>query len=63
LDDSELMLTVAMATMADVDEFALALPHTTKEISDEGRPTYLVHGKMFCFHRSPRPRRSRPGHR
>ena len=49
------MLTVAMATMADVDEFALALPHTTKEISDEGRPTYLVHGKMFCFHRSPRP--------
>ena len=49
------MLTVAMATMSDVDEFALALPHTTKEISDEGRPTYLVHGKMFCFHRSPRP--------
>ena len=44
-----------MATMSDVDEFALALPHTTKEISDEGRPTYLVHGKMFCFHRSPRP--------
>jgi hypothetical protein len=47
-------LTVAVATMADVEELALALPHTTKEVSD-GRPTYLVHGKMFCFHRSPRP--------
>jgi hypothetical protein len=44
-----------MATMADVDELALALPQTTKQISDHGRPTYLVHGKMFCFHRSPRP--------
>ncbi len=43
-----------MATMADVDEFALALPQTTKEVSEDGRPTYLVHGKMFCFHRSPR---------
>ncbi len=49
------MLTVAVATMADVDELALALPQTTKEVSDDGRPTYLVHGKMFCFHRSPRP--------
>jgi len=41
--------------MADVDELALALPQTTKEVSDDGRPTYLVHGKMFCFHRSRRP--------
>jgi len=41
--------------MADVDELALELPQTTKEVSDDGRPTYLVHGKMFCFHRSPRP--------
>ena len=48
------MLTVAVATMADVDDLALALPQTTKEVSDDGRPTYLVHGKMFCFHRSPR---------
>ena len=24
-------------------------------MSEDGRPTYLVHGKMFCFHRSPRP--------
>jgi hypothetical protein len=49
------VLTVAVATMADVDELALELPQTTKEVSDDGRPTYLVHGKMFCFHRRPRP--------
>jgi hypothetical protein len=29
--------------MADLDELALALPQTTKELSDDGRPTYLVH--------------------
>jgi hypothetical protein len=40
-----------MATMADLDELALAMPNATKELSDEGRPSYLVHGKMFCFHR------------
>jgi hypothetical protein len=44
-----------MATMADLDELALELPETTKEVSEDGRPTYLVHGKMFCFHRRPRP--------
>jgi hypothetical protein len=43
-----------MATLADLDELALALPETTKEISEDGRPTYLVHGKAFCFHRSRR---------
>ncbi len=43
-----------MATMADLDELALAMPQTTKEVSDDGRPTYLVHGKFFCFHRSRR---------
>ncbi|HEY2309779.1 MAG TPA: MmcQ/YjbR family DNA-binding protein [Gaiellaceae bacterium] len=43
-----------MATMEDLDELALAMPEATKEIED-GRPTYLVHGKMFCFHRGPRP--------
>jgi hypothetical protein len=41
--------------MADLDELALALPEATKEISSDGRPTYLAHGKMFCFHRSGRP--------
>jgi hypothetical protein len=40
--------------MADLDELALALPHTTKDVSDDGRPAYSVHGKVFCFHRSQR---------
>jgi hypothetical protein len=48
-------LTVAVATMADLDAFALAMPQATKEVADDGRPTYLVHGKMFCFHRRSRP--------
>ena len=43
-----------MATMADLDELALALPEATKELSDDGRPAYYVHGKLFCFHRGPR---------
>jgi hypothetical protein len=41
--------------MADLDELALAMPQATKEVSEDGRPTYLVHGKFFCFHRRPRP--------
>jgi len=41
--------------MADLDELALSLPQVTKEASDDGRPSYSVHGKMFCFHRSRRP--------
>jgi hypothetical protein len=44
-----------MATMKDLDRLALALPDVTKEVSEDGRPSYLVHGKMFCFHRSRRP--------
>ena len=44
-----------MATMSDLDELALAMPQTTKKVSDDGRPSYLVHGKFFCFHRRPRP--------
>jgi hypothetical protein len=44
-----------MATMADLDELALSMPQATKEVSADGRPSYLVHGKMFCFHRSRRP--------
>jgi hypothetical protein len=43
-----------MATMADLDELALSLPQTTKEVSDDGRPSYHVHGKLFCCHRSRR---------
>jgi hypothetical protein len=41
--------------MRDLDKLALAMPEATKEIADDGRPTYLVHGKFFCFHRRPRP--------
>jgi hypothetical protein len=43
-----------MATMADLEELALSLPQTTKEVSTDGRPAYLVHGKFFCAHRSRR---------
>jgi hypothetical protein len=41
--------------MADLDELALALPQATKEVSGDGRPSYLVHGKRFCLQRSRRP--------
>jgi hypothetical protein len=41
--------------MADLDELALALPAATKELSDDGRPAYKVHGKLFVLHRSRRP--------
>ena len=41
--------------MADLDELALALPQVTKEVSDDGRPSYLVHGKRFVLQRSRRP--------
>ncbi len=42
-----------MTTLRDLDELALAMPQATREVSD-GRPAYLVHGKLFCFHRSRR---------
>jgi hypothetical protein len=44
----------AVATMKDLDRLALSLPEVTKEVED-GRPTYKVGGKFFCFHRRPRP--------
>jgi hypothetical protein len=44
-----------MATMADLDELALAMPGTAKRISEDGRPAYLVHEKLYCCHRSRRP--------
>jgi hypothetical protein len=43
-----------VATLADLDELALALPQTTKEVSDDGRPSYRVHGKLFCCQRGRR---------
>jgi hypothetical protein len=44
----------AVTTMADLDELALSLPETTKDVSADGRPSYLVHGKLFCCHRNRR---------
>ena len=41
--------------MADLDQLALALPQATKELSEDGRPAYRVHGKLFCCRRGRRP--------
>jgi hypothetical protein len=41
--------------MADLDALALAMPQTAKELSEDGRPAYRVHGKLFILHRSRRP--------
>jgi hypothetical protein len=43
-----------MTTMADLDELALALPQTTKALSEDGRPEYRVHDKLFCCQRGRR---------
>jgi hypothetical protein len=43
-----------MATMDDLDEFALAMPETTRGSSADGRPQYLVHDKLFVCHRTRR---------
>jgi hypothetical protein len=40
--------------MRDLDGLALTMPQATKEVSDDGRPAYFVHGKLFCFHRGRR---------
>jgi hypothetical protein len=44
-----------VATLRDLDKLALAMPEATKEISDDGRSSYLVHGKAFCLQRGRRP--------
>ena len=41
--------------MADLDTMALALPQTTKGVSDDGRPAYRVHGRLYCCQRGRRP--------
>jgi len=43
-----------MATMKDLDKLALDLPQVTKELSDDDRPSYLVHGKRFVLQRTRR---------
>jgi hypothetical protein len=40
--------------MADLDQLALAMPQATKEVSEDGRPSYSVDGKFFCAHRGRR---------
>ena len=40
--------------MADLDALALSLPQATKGTSADGRPEYLVHGKLFLCHRTRR---------
>ena len=46
---------VLVTTMADLDQLAMAMPQTTRELSPDGRPRYLVHGKLFCCQRGRRP--------
>jgi hypothetical protein len=48
------VLNIDVATMVDLDELALAMPQATKDVSGNGRPAYLVHGKLFCCHRGRR---------
>jgi hypothetical protein len=40
--------------MADLDELALAMPQAMKDVSDDGRPSFRVHGKLFCCQRGRR---------
>jgi hypothetical protein len=44
-----------MATMKDLDDLALSLPGSVKEVAEDGRPSYLVNGKRFCLQRTRRP--------
>ena len=41
--------------MADLDELARALPEVDYGEDADSRPSYSVRGKVFCWHRSPRP--------
>ena len=41
--------------MADLDALALRMPQATCERSDDGRPAYRVHGKLFLCQRGRRP--------
>jgi hypothetical protein len=47
--------SVPVATMADLDQLAMAMPQTIRQVSPDGRPQYLVHGKLYCCHRGRRP--------
>jgi hypothetical protein len=43
------------ATVDDVHDLALAMPHVTVVDGSKGRPVYQVGGKSFVFFRNPRP--------
>ncbi|HET9634120.1 MAG TPA: MmcQ/YjbR family DNA-binding protein [Terrabacter sp.] len=42
------------ATLADIEEAALALPEVVREPETGGRPAFSVRGKAFAFARGPR---------
>jgi hypothetical protein len=44
-----------MSTMRDLDQLCLAMPNVERQEDAEGRPSWQVAGKTFCFHRSQRP--------
>jgi hypothetical protein len=43
-----------VATLADLDRIALALPGVAREPFPDGRVAYVVDGRRFCHHREPR---------
>jgi hypothetical protein len=43
-----------MVSMSDVERIALSMPEAVKELRDDDRPAFVVDGKLFCFHRTPR---------
>jgi hypothetical protein len=43
------------ATVKDVHDLALAMPHVTVYPGTENKPVYQVGGKSFIFFRNPRP--------
>jgi hypothetical protein len=40
--------------MRDLEELALSMPATTHTRTEDGRPSYLVSGKLFCCQRTRR---------
>ncbi|HVK26720.1 MAG TPA: hypothetical protein VM575_00145 [Nocardioides sp.] len=49
------------ATVDDVHDLALAMPHVKVVAGTKGRPVYQVGGKSFVFFRNPRPDAVDPG--
>jgi hypothetical protein len=51
----------SQASVSDVHQMAMALPHVTVEQGKGGNPVYQVGGKSFVFFRTPRPDAVNPG--